>query len=234
MPAKKIHIDKIGEVSFLKNRRSSGIRLTVKPDGVRVSLPSWVPYQDAINFAETKTDWILKQQIKLASGLTVFGPETKFSTKYHQVKIVIGNYPKVYNRISNGIVQFFIPEKYDHRHSDIQAFIKNTLLQVMRFEAKSYLPKRTKELADKYHLQYKNVSVKNVKTRWGSCSSENNINLNIHLMRLPDHLIDYVILHELAHTVEKNHSPAFWKLLDKMVGNSKLLRKEMRNYRVGF
>ena len=61
--------------------------------------------------------------------------------------------------------------------------------------------------------------------------TNNNINLNIHLMRLPNHLIDYVILHELVHTKIKNHSRDFWNMLDLVTGNAKKLDKELKNYR---
>ena len=232
MPAKNIHIDPVGEVFFSKNNRSTRIRITVKPQGVNVTLPASVPYAEAIRFVETKADWIVQQQSKLASGLPVIGPETEFTTKFHRLKISRGNFQKVFNRIGNGIIQFFIPEKFDYRLPVIQDFIKKTLVEVMRLEAKTYLPRRVDELAREHGLRYRRVFVKNATTRWGSCSSEDNINLNLHLMRLPDHLIDYVILHELAHTVEKNHSSRFWKLLGQMVDNPQKLRKEMKQYHV--
>ena len=232
MPAQIIHIDPVGEVSFLKNNRSTRIRITVKPGGVSVTLPNSVPYREAIRFVESKASWIVQQQSKMETGLPVFTTETEITTKFHRLKISRGNFPKVYNRAGNGILQFFIPEKFDVHHPAIQEYIKKTLIEVMRHEAKAYLPKRVGELAAKYGLTYKQVFIKNAQTRWGSCSSENNINLNLHLMRLPDHLIDYVILHELAHTIEKNHSPRFWKLLGKMTAHPKTLRKEMRQYRV--
>ena len=89
-----------------------------------------------------------------------------------------------------------------------------------------------KVLADKFSFQYNKLSLKNIKSRWGSCSRKNNINLSIHLMRLPDHLIDYVILHELIHTVHHNHSAGFWNLLDDASGGAKRLDKELRKYRL--
>jgi predicted metal-dependent hydrolase len=97
----------------------------------------------------------------------------------------------------------------------------------------SVLFDRLKELAAQHGFQYQNAGIRNQKTRWGSCSSRNNISLNIHLLNLPEHLRDYVILHELVHTEHKNHSKRFWTRLDEVAdGKSRLLRKEMKSHRI--
>ena len=96
--------------------------------------------------------------------------------------------------------------------------------------AKEFLEGRVRELADKFEFVYNKVTIRNQKTRWGSCSGKNNINLNMQLMNIPNHLIDYVILHELVHTKVKNHSPLFWGSLDKYVGNAKAIDKELKQY----
>lgn len=194
-------------------------------------MPPAVPIQDAIRFVESKTDWIAKQQSKIRAGLTLFSPESCFKTRFHQLAITKGTSEKVYNRVGNGIVQIFIPEKIDHEQPRIQEFIKKTLIDIMRWEAKVYLPKRLKELADAHGFKYQNVSIKNASTRWGSCSSTNNINLNLHLMRVPEHLIDYVLLHELAHTVVKNHGEKFWLLLEHCYPDARKADREMKNFR---
>jgi hypothetical protein len=94
------------------------------------------------------------------------------------------------------------------------------------------LPPKVRTFARQYNFKINKVFIKNMKSRWGSCSAVNNINLNLHLMRLPEHLIDYVVLHELCHTVEKNHGPGFWNLLNKLTeGRAKKLAAEMRQYR---
>jgi len=232
MTTKYINIDQVGQVSFTINERSKRIRLSIKSDGeIVVSMPSAVLYRDAIRFVESKTDWITKQQTKIQAGLTLFAPESCFKTRFHKLAITKGNTDKVYNRVGNGVIQIFIPEKVNHEQPKVQDFIKKTLIDVMRWEAKIYLPKRIKELAEKHGFKYENISIKNTKTRWGSCSATNNINLNLHLMRVPEHLIDYVLLHELAHTVEKNHGPKFWHLLEKIYPNARKADKEMSNYR---
>jgi len=232
MTTKYINIEQVGSVSFTINERSRRIRLSIKSDGeIVVSMLSSVPERDAIRFVESKVDWILKQKTKIQAKSTLFAPESCFKTRFHRLAITKGNTDKVYNRVGNGVIQIFIPERVNHEQPKVQEFIKNTLIDVMRWEAKIYLPKRLKELADKHGFRYENVSIKNASTRWGSCSSVNNINLNLHLMRVPEHLIDYVLLHELAHTVVKNHGDKFWLLLEQCYPNCKKADKEMNNYR---
>ena len=232
MTTKIIDIDRIGDVTFTSNERSRRIRISLKSDGeIVVSFPPTVPMRDAVRFVESKVDWILKQKTKIKSRLTLFAPESCFKTRFHQLAITKGNTDKVYNRVGNGVIQIFIPDRVNHEQPKVQEFIKKTLIDVMRWEAKVYLPKRLKELADKHGFRYENVSIKNASTRWGSCSSVNNINLNLHLMRVPEHLIDYVLLHELVHTVVKNHGEKFWLLLEQVYPNARKADKEMNNYR---
>jgi predicted metal-dependent hydrolase len=89
------------------------------------------------------------------------------------------------------------------------------------------------ELAKIHSIKYTRASIRNQKTKWGSCSAKNNVSLNINLVRLPDELRDYVILHELVHTRFKNHSKMFWAELDRFVGGrAKELSKKLKNYRL--
>ena len=99
--------------------------------------------------------------------------------------------------------------------------------------AKKHLVQRLDELCKRNGFKYNRVFVKNQKTRWGSCSDKNNINLNVNLVRLPNHLIDYVILHELVHTKIKNHSNMFWEELSRFVEDPKSIDKKLRQYTLG-
>ncbi len=105
--------------------------------------------------------------------------------------------------------------------------------EIDREEAKRILTGRLKELAGKNSFSYNKVTIRNQKTRWGSCSQKNNINLNMKLVKLPRELIDYVILHELVHTKIKNHSRKFWNELNNFIPDAKVLDKELRKYGTG-
>jgi len=88
-------------------------------------------------------------------------------------------------------------------------------------KAEKALISRLHTLAKKHRFTYNKVSIRNQKTRWGSCSHKNTISLNMKLVALPKDLMDYVILHELVHTRIRSHSWRFWAELDKYVGNGK-------------
>lgn len=100
--------------------------------------------------------------------------------------------------------------------------------------ARRTLISRLAELAQRNGFKYNRVSIRRQKTRWGSCSSRNNINLNMSLVLLPSELMDYVILHELLHTRIKNHSRRFWTELDKLVGDAKAFDSRLKEYSLGF
>lgn len=94
--------------------------------------------------------------------------------------------------------------------------------------AKRVLIDRLCYLAQKRGFTYNKISIRNQKTRWGSCSRENNISLNVKLILLPEDLRDYVIMHELVHTNIHDHSKRFWAELDKYVGSGKAKAKMLR------
>ncbi|RLC31268.1 MAG: hypothetical protein DRH32_04510 [Deltaproteobacteria bacterium] len=105
-------------------------------------------------------------------------------------------------------------------------------VHVNRAKARKKLVRRLDELAVKYGFSYNRVFVRNQKTRWGSCSVKNNINLNVNLVNLPGELLDYVILHELMHTRIRNHGKIFWKELDLLMGDARQLDKELNRYEI--
>ncbi len=106
-------------------------------------------------------------------------------------------------------------------------------IEELRRAAKADLPGRIARLSEATGLKYEKLSIRASRTKWGSCSGRNHISLSLFLMTLPEHLRDYVIIHELCHTVHHNHSPRFHALVDRLVGGrEKALNKELRAFTI--
>ena len=151
------------------------------------------------------------------------------SIKPEHVRVVI---PK---RQSFKNAQKFVESRLDwiktNRQSmDLQLEKKNKLPKIDRKVARKILCRRIGELAQLHNFVYNRVSIRKQKTRWGSCSSKNNINLNANLLHLPSELMDYVLLHELVHTRVKNHSKKFWDELNTVVPNARQIDKKLKDY----
>ena len=131
--------------------------------------------------------------------------------------------------------QQFVNQKIDwiKKHSENIKILKkksNKLPIIEKEHAHKILEKRLTELAQLHNFQYNRVSIRNQRTRWGSCSSKNNISLNMKLLHLPEQLIDYILLHELVHTRVKNHSKDFWNELETVVPNARIMDNKLKEY----
>ena len=235
MSSQKILILDNNEIILTKSMKAKSVNISVRPfEKVKVTVPFFVSFKKAEDFVIKKKAWIQRNLLRLKSieqKQTIFDFNTSFSTRNHLLKLNKVESNDIKYRLKDQVFSVDIPNSANVKSLYIQQKIRFAIEETLRKEAKDYLPKRVKELAEKNSFRFKKVSVRNSKTRWGSCSYENNINLNIHLMRLPNHLIDYVILHELVHTKIKNHSKDFWNMLDLVTGNAKKLDKELKNYR---
>ena len=225
---------KDSEIKLKKSFKAKNISIKIKPfEGVLVTVPMLVSFKVAEDFVVTKIKWINKNLNKVQKqeqSHTIFSSNNSFKTRSHLVNITITELSKNAVHIKNTNVKVLISKRLSISSEENQIYIRNIILEIWRKEAKEYLPNRVKELAIDHNFNYQKLSIKNTKSRWGSCSFDNNINLSIHLMRISNDLVDYVILHELVHTKVKNHSSEFWDTLEKHCPNSKFLDKELKKY----
>ena len=105
-------------------------------------------------------------------------------------------------------------------------------VEELRRQAKAYLPGRLNYLANLYGFQYNTLRIKHNSSNWGSCSSKGNINLNLNLMRVPQDLQDYVMLHELCHLKYLNHSPQFHALLESVCPDHRQKQRQLKEYKL--
>ena len=130
-------------------------------------------------------------------------------------------------------------EEFKLTQNSLNLYLKTPLTEekkvyVRRSFYKYYAPKillnRVEYFANLMNLHPKKVSFRKAKTRWGSCSSVNNISLNIGLLMLSNELIDYVVVHELAHIKHKNHFKEFWNMVEKYYQSYKQAKEELKKY----
>ena len=118
-------------------------------------------------------------------------------------------------------------------HDPIPAgVISDKELRHMTEEARIIIPERVKYFAKIIGVTYGQITIKHQKTRWGSCSSSGNLNFNCMLMATSPELIDYVVVHELCHRKQMNHSPLFWKEVEEILPDYRNLRSRLREYRL--
>lgn len=129
-------------------------------------------------------------------------------------------------------VTIICPEDTDFNTRKTQEFLYKAIVEILRNKAKQIIPPRLKSLAEANGLSYKSIKINSSRTRWGSCSSLKSINISLFTVLLPLELQDFILLHELTHTLEMNHSSRFHSKLDAMLGGrEKELNQKLKNCR---
>jgi hypothetical protein len=180
-------------------------RLKVSEDGkVRIILPENFTDEDLNALLEKKKSWIEK-------GKRFFEQKQKIGLHSYQLLL----YGNRYNYFYDDTYQQKVIIDHDHRTIRAKRDLLDHETQIRWYKsvAKKQLIIRTQELAGKLGFTYNRIFIRNQRTKWGNCSKEGNISLNWRLIKAPLFVIDYLIIHELVHTVISNHSSKFWTLL---------------------
>lgn len=224
----------VGEVLFRRNIRAKRLTISIRPaTGVRVTIPGYLSISSAKEFVAQKKEWIIEKLNEISNIRSQKALTTGYKTREHELLLVPTKTNNIKVSIQDKQMMLQFPEEISSTSHEIQTVVKVTIEKVFRLEANKILPARVESLAKTHSFEYNSLRIKNISSRWGSCSGVNNINLSIYLMKLPDDLIDYVILHELTHTVHKNHGPDFWNHLNRITGNAKGLAARVKKYSTG-
>lgn len=221
-----------GRVELWRSDRARRIKIIIKPDHLRITLPPRVSQQQGLDFLNEVRLKIKQKQAKVTKQIIIIDEARPLQTLSFVTNVKASSREKVFFRLSEGILLIEYPQQQNIQSDQMQEFFRNGISFFLRKEAKRLLPSRLSQLASLHGFTYKDVKIQSSKTRWGSCSAKKNVNLSFYLLLMPAHLVDYVMLHELCHTKEMNHSDRFWKLMDKVTDNkAKALRTEVRKYR---
>mgnify|MGYP000890331656 FL=1 len=203
-----------GDIVVRKHAATRRITARIGPNGqLRITIPTSSPLAAVRLFLKTSR----RQLRQLLSDHQHSHAYTKDQPigKSHHLLIRPGNTP-VRVSLSKQQIIAHVPDEAAITTPPVQQLIRSKVLAALRREAKHYLPRRVRYLAQQHGFQYQTVAVNHASSRWGSCSSRGTISLNIALMTLPFELIDYVVVHELAHTRHMDHSRQFWQVVGRI------------------
>lgn len=204
----KTLVDKeFGEITLHEIKHARQVKVGVAPNGrLKVTMPRRTPLFVVKSLISTSRPAIRKLLERYTpsedyqngdrigkSHALLFKEGSKLGVTFYRNQIIVTK-----------------PEELPAEDPELQRTIRDAVIKALRKEAKDYLAKRLEILADELGYTYERIRFSHASSRWGSCSSSGTISLNIALMKLPYELIDYVLIHELCHTAEMNHSERFW------------------------
>ena len=222
----------LGTITWKVNAKARRMTFRTKPEGVFATVPTGTTQKEVEKAIETLRPKLLKAKEK-AKPKPLIDLNYRIDAEYFKLSLVSGNRERFLSHSELGEIRIICPPNADFNDAGLQEWLKKVIVEALRRNAKIVLPPRLYMLSMKHGLPYEQLKINSSKGRWGSCSAKKHINLSCYLMLLPSHLIDYVLLHELAHTKEMNHSEKFWALLDKLTdGKAKALRKELMQFNI--
>lgn len=222
--------EELGRLTVRVNARARRLTFRAKEDGIHVTVPPRTSLAEVERAIEELRPRLLEAKRKRARKLIDL--DYHIDTEFFKLTLVGGQRERFLSRSELGEMQIICPPNADFTDENLQTWLRKVIEEALRRNAKIILPPRLYMLSMQHNLPYRSVKINSSSGRWGSCSAQGNINLSYYLVLLPRHLIDYVLLHELAHTREMSHGEGFWTLLDKLTdGKAQALREELKGYR---
>ncbi|MDH6534224.1 DUF45 domain-containing protein [Parabacteroides sp. 52] len=229
---KEIQDNELGVITLLRNPRNKRYTLKIKAGRVIAVMPEWGDEKFMLEFIERSKAKLIRLLPQYPKP-PLLDETTQMQTASFQLRIIRREKNNWKASLQQGMLTIGCPSRLSIEEDVVQNHLLVIIRNVFRMEAKRLLPDRLSALAQQHGFTYSSVRINNSQSRWGSCSGRKSINLSLYLMQLPWHLIDYVLLHELCHTIEMNHSDRFWDLLNKVTDNKAYaLRRELKQQRM--
>ena len=215
-----------GEITVTRRALASRVSLRIAPNGrIRITMPLHAPLASA-KLLIKRSRRSIQKLITEQQGDFPYSTSQQIG-KSHNLLVEQGE-PAVKTVGTSIIIN--ARDDQDFANPIFQQSIRDHVVKALRKEAKSYLPRRLKFLAEQHDFHYDKTRLTHSSSRWGSCSSNGTISLNIALMNIPFELLDYVLIHELCHTRQMNHSQAFWREVAAIDPRYKRHRDSLKKY----
>lgn len=212
-----------------RSARRKSATISVIEGAVEIAVPSALDIKQIEKLLLTKTPWVLekigKQQAILPAKARQFvsGEAYAYLGRNYRLKVNIG--PTEPIKLTRGRLVFSLL-----RGNDNPAMVKRLLTQWYKTRAEIKLQAKAKRFAALLGVTYQRVGIKDYKSRWGNCTAKGEIDFNWLIMMAPNHIVDYVVVHELCHLIHFDHSPAFWQQVERVIINHTECRAWLKEY----
>ena len=216
------------EVQIERTNRKRTISLQVKDNKLIVKAPRTASRQSLDDLIQRKQSWIKKRAIlnveerKLRNRKFIDNEKFYFKGNEYRLALIFGGKEEV--KISEGFLIVTCKDDRAMGSKEVKTFIEDWYVR----ESTKILNTRTYEFAKKMKVEPSAITVKNYASKWGSCTASNKISYNWRIIMAPDCIVDYLIIHELCHIIEHNHSKNFWYQVGKYCEDFKKKRKWLR------
>lgn len=218
-----------GLITLRERTTARHLIFRARNDSLSVTVPPHTRREAVLKIIDEKRDVLRK--LMRRKGQSPLSPGDIIPTRTFTIEISNGTYTNVCSRQLPGKVLIMVPPGIDWRTPLMQKAIAREIHRHLKKAAENFLPQRLEQWARQTGNRYNGVIIGRGVRRLGACRSDRRITLSYHLMYLPDRLIDYVILHELAHLSEMSHNARFHEICNRYCnGNELILRKELRQF----
>jgi hypothetical protein len=218
-----IDVKDLGKVKLFRRRGLKNIRVSVNSTGeIRLSVPWYVPKAAGIRYLNTKRAWV-NQHRKTTDNEWVSG-----RSLVNGYKLFIDSHKnkRTISVLDQKNLRVYVDESQNKDR--IQSLVEAHVKKFLKNEAEKTLIPLTMKLSEQTGSRPKGIRIKSLKSRWGSCNQDKVITLNVSLLKLSEELVEYVIIHELAHTKHLNHSKRFWNEVESILPDYKQRRKTLK------
>ncbi len=227
MAVKTFDIPDIGRVKVYKRRGVRNLKLSVDHSGlIRVTIPIWAPYSTGLSFIHKQRAWVLSHSSKARPALLMNGDRVGKSLR---LNFNASSSPITRTRLVGSTINIYTREEISNPM--LQKKVTTATEKALKHESYVLLKQRLDQLSKANNFYYKDLRIKRLTSRWGSCSAKKEISLSLYLIQLPWNLIDYVLIHELAHTEHMHHGHDFWTRVESILPKAKELRRELSKHK---
>jgi predicted metal-dependent hydrolase len=209
-----------------RRRKRRSIGLNIDDRGLTVSIPLRASEKWLQSVLRDMADWVVEkldgwQPSQPAKNRWQDGETIDFLGDQLVLRVEQGLFVTPAQRLGRELWVFVV-------HGSKTIHIEQAVLRWYRQEAEQFFKQRAEHYAPLLNVLPRAIKLSEAKTQWGSCTAQGSVRLHVHLIRLPQRLIDYVVVHELAHLRELNHSAAFWQLVESVCPDYAILRSELK------